>query len=519
MHLRLRAFNFIAVALFIVWSLSPIGGQGILRLISIEERFTTVTSPLGYANTAATNGGSVFFDEKGTGVQLPAMNAVYRASIIATNATMSAPQDTWGNIKVPRIEALDQNSKDSAGWIAIPQRNVAYSSLVSIPSVGVAQVGNSSFNMESTYYDLTCEEPVQIPSIDEVHWQSQPNIKPGVGSIRFPNSTRSSTFDSTFSLGTFTPYKNRFTSLLNGQGGDTSKNDDSPRNINIQSVTGNIDSWRISTTNCTIKTSNVELAVKCIAQNCSVSAIRRSNKRSDLPENYTPFENSQFAYFFFEYLTQATGVVSGLSPFWYSTLSENYVAFESNPLSNPNRSQVIDMSKLGAEELSIRWGRLLNTYFLISSVPLAITGEYAQYTFAQYSNLASNLIPFNAVQSSAGVKTSQQIYRTHLTFFILTLVSASVLLFCAVLGPWLKFINIAPDLVGHISSVTRDSPYFRLPPGGSALGGYERARLLKDVEIMAGDVTPATAAIGRIAFAPVTGPGSGRRVQKGRRYT
>ena len=54
---------------------------------------------------------------------------------------MSAPQNTWGNIKIPRIEALDQDLKDDNGWIKVPMKEVAYSSLVGIPSVGVAKFG------------------------------------------------------------------------------------------------------------------------------------------------------------------------------------------------------------------------------------------------------------------------------------------------------------------------------------------------------------------------------------------
>lgn len=515
-HLRLRAFNAAAFALFVVWSLSPIGGQGILRLLSIEERFTTATSLVGYPNTSALNPGSVFSNQKGTGVQLPAMNAVYRASIIAPNATMSAPQDTWGNIKIPRIEALEQTPRGSSEWIKVPKKDVAYSSLVGIPSIGVAPSGNSSFIMECSYYDLACEDPVQVSESEEVSWHSYPDIDPGLGSIRLPNG--SSPFDSTFSLGTFTPYKNRFTGLINGSDSDTSNDDNSPRNINIQSVTGSMYSWGISTTNCTIKTSVVEVAVRCLAQNCTVSNMRRLNRTPDFLENYTPFENSEFAYFFFAHLTQATGSVQASSPFWYSTLTEDYVASGFNPLASPNRSQIIDMYKLSGEELGIRWGRLLNTYFLISSVPLAITGQYARYNLTQYNNIASNEIPFTAIQSSAEIRTSERVYRMHRVFLVLTVVSASVLLFCALLGPWLKFINIAPDLVGHISSVTRDNPYFTLPPGGSMLGGYERARLLKDVEIIAGDVSAGGAKVGQIAFTPATGPKFARRLRRGRWY-
>ena len=38
--------------------------------------------------------------------------------------------------------------------------------------------------------------------------------------------------------------------------------------------------------------------------------------------------------------------------------------------------------------------------------------------------------------------------------------------------------------------MTRDNPYINLPPGGCALDGLERTRLLKDMEVKLRDVTP-----------------------------
>ena len=169
-----------------------------------------------------------------------------------------------------------------------------YSSLVGIAVTGVAQTGNSLFTMDCAYYDLTCEDPIEVPPDDEVNWQSQPGLSPGVGSIPLPNG--SSPFDSSFSMGTFTPYRNRFTDLVTGPGKDLSDDDSSPRTINIQSVTGSMYSWSISTTNCSIKTSTVQVAVKRLAQNYTVWAIKRLKRVPEFLENYTPFKNPEFAY-------------------------------------------------------------------------------------------------------------------------------------------------------------------------------------------------------------------------------
>ena len=514
-HLRLRTFNLVAVGLFILWSLSPLGGQGILRLITIEDRISTATRSLGYANLTGDNTESVFFTQKGAGVRIIGINSVYRASLIAPNATMSAPQDTWGNIKIPRFEALDPSSKDSHGWVKVPKSGVKYSSLVGIPVGGIPQVGNSSFKIETAYFELSCDDPIKVPSDQEVHWKGQPDESPGLGSIRIPNTTSSDAFDSTFSVGTFTPFTNRFSGFMNHTEVDTSNDDDSPRNINFQSITGTLYSWDVAAVSCTIQTSYVEVLANCIGRNCSVESQRRSTQPRNVSDSFTPWEYPEFAYFFFAAFTQSTGVVSGSSPFWYSTLSEDYVNVESDPLAVINSTtSLIDMSKLNAEQLSSRWARLINTYWITSCVPLLATGAFADYAYGD------KRIPLEAMKTTASITTSDRIYRVHISYFILTLVSATVLCVFAALGPCLSFFKLTPDLLPHVSSVTRDNPHFKglVPAGGSAIGGYERARALKDLKIMVGDVSEHGATVGHIAFAPVTGAHAARPVRKGRLY-
>lgn len=147
------------------------------------------------------------------------------------------------------------------------------------------------------------------------------------------------------------------------------------------------------------------------------------------------FQNSGFVYFFFAQFTRATGSVSTSSPYWYSTLS-GYCVAPGSMLASPKKSQIIDMYKLSREQLGLRWGRLPNTYLLISSVRLDITGENVQSAFAQYSDLRSTEGPFKAIQSSATVRKRQQIYQANHRFLVMILIPASVSLFCAIPGPW-----------------------------------------------------------------------------------
>lgn len=79
--------------------------------------------------------------------------------------------------------------------------------------------------------------------------------------------------------------------------------------------------------------------------------------------------------------------------------------------------------------------------------------------------------------------------------------SACVLLFsAAVAGIALKTLTPTPDVLGYVSSLTRDNPYVEVPKGGSTLDGIERSLMLKDLQLQLGDVAPETDRAGHIAL-------------------
>lgn len=63
-----------------------------------------------------------------------------------------------------------------------------------------------------------------------------------------------------------------------------------------------------------------------------------------------------------------------------------------------------------------------------------------------------------------------------------------MLQFCAIAGLYLKCTATAPDLLGYVSSLTRDNPFTLVAEGGNTLGGRDRARLLRDLKVQVGNV-------------------------------
>lgn len=78
----------------------------------------------------------------------------------------------------------------------------------------------------------------------------------------------------------------------------------------------------------------------------------------------------------------------------------------------------------------------------------------------------------------------------------------------------LGVITRAPDVLGYVSTLARDDPYFdKYVP--SHLDGLEATRALRDVRVIIGDVHQ-EAVVGHVAFASMhIGPG---RVSKKRLY-
>jgi hypothetical protein len=172
------------------------------------------------------------------------IGAVYLSSIISSNSTQNGPQDSWGNIKVPRIESLKDVLPDADGWKVLPEGPpVSYSSLVGVTVVNVSTRGNSTFVMTSSYFELSCPNgPQLLPWDDEVVWsrangtgylRGSGQTVQGIGYQRFPSSdTAGDQPFATFSIGTFTPYSNSYNQTTTPS---------APRNIIFQSTTTNPD--------------------------------------------------------------------------------------------------------------------------------------------------------------------------------------------------------------------------------------------------------------------------------------
>ena len=140
----------------LLWALSPTGGQASLRLLSMTTKDLNSTSIVASMNTG--NQSSMLFNDLQTTFDYGQVDSIYTAALLASPSIKQSPQDSWNNVKVPRMASLNSSSADTDGWLPIPNENVTYSSLLGYPFAGVASSGLTSFHFNSYYYNIVCHK-------------------------------------------------------------------------------------------------------------------------------------------------------------------------------------------------------------------------------------------------------------------------------------------------------------------------------------------------------------------------
>jgi len=181
-------------------------------------------------------------------------------------------------------------------------------------------------------------------------------------------------------------------------------------------------------------------------------------------------------------------------------LDERYLAYGTNVSSFDK--DFFNLGRLVSPELfAARFAYLFNTF-----VDLANTQDYILYTGP------AGLVDSDGRPPNYYKQSPDATYRRTLPTFVLQPIYAALYIVCAALlllggalGVFIESRTVAPDVLGYVSTVVRNSRHLRLPAakaGGLRTGmdGGERACQLKDVEVMMQDVSKPDATTGKIAL-------------------
>ncbi|KAL8759360.1 MAG: hypothetical protein Q9184_003643 [Pyrenodesmia sp. 2 TL-2023] len=402
--------------------------------------------------------------------------------MLASTNVLKSPVDQWNNIKVPRLDAMAYSADASNNpWVPIANgTRMTWASLSGLMIQGLNASGNSTFIIQTSYIDVTCSDPMQIQAGSEG------------SNINFTDMLKSVGLD---------VHINDASSLFSGRNPagsnpslflDTNSNSftrsDAPQNLfyasRVALLTYTPDSTfsGIEVYNCSYITPKIEGNVTCVGQDCAITQVRRWE---DAPSSslQPPFNWAEFS-------NLLLFIPGSLGDPHSGTASpvDQYMLGSDAPFSLGYQSHALNFSKVSGADFGKRLTTLMNTVWQANLAPLSIPlGSSADFDIEEGTR---GWVPA-ATATAMNVQRFEKVkYAANRSHAIILIVITVVLQICAIVGLVLKEMTSAPDILGYVSTMTRDNVHTAVPSGGNTLDGVERARYLSDMRVQLADARP-----------------------------
>jgi hypothetical protein len=168
-----------------------------------------------------------------------------------------------------------------------------------------------------------------------------------------------------------------------------------------------------------------------------------------------------------------------------STLLEWWLT---NPAADFTSFQYTNLSALDSGVFSRNLEVAYNTFWQSTYGAQFLTGNLSS-DLSVYNNISDSpleTLSFNSSQAQVTRFDSKE-YHSNKAFAGILFIISFLLLCQAVASVALMMMTLAPDILGYVSSFTRDNPYLGVS-GASHLDGLERARALQALHVTIGDV-------------------------------
>ncbi|RAQ52713.1 hypothetical protein AFGD_004763 [Aspergillus flavus] len=417
-QVSVRSIKPLPFILIILWCISPLGSQSILRMLHTKP--TTITRPIDITYGNNTELSTHTFIPSTTFTKAEAM---YQESLLSPDVVKHSPLDIFGRLKIPLV-----NLRDSSDWIELDTENTDYSSLTGIVIDGVKDAnGETEFTMEAPYYNLHMSSVEGEPTFnskgfdfedDGMYTIDKSQTRYGLTEVYFNFTIPDTNFKASFNL----------------------------------------------------TEQYVDMRVKCIdgIANCATTAIRPISRTSP-HANGTYWADMRAIHTLFSYLRSAGSERS---------LTEAYFRNPDTPLA----ADIYTGSTftIPVDIFLLRLTQVVNTYALLLSASSG--GE---------------------VYNGTGTFTDSSpppVYEISWPWLAISIVATSTIIVGAFVPALLGFFTRNPDILGYVSTMTRDAPNLKIPPGGGTLGGMDRALFLKDMSIRLGEITDDSVSVSRIGI-------------------
>lgn len=397
--------------------------------------------------------------ETGWPIYAPAYMAALETAQPLQNSTM----DLWGNVRIPTFESLSPTGSMDYGWRRVDySNNITYSSFIGIPIGGLPNAGNSTFNVTSRYWDVDCPNVYEISNYTGA-WNTRSSFTMTVVEAIFINDSSADTVYS----------------------------------FNLVSM---MEPPAVSVANCTVSARDVVSTIECVGIDCHAVSMQLS----PLPVSqrlWIEVTSVELTWYAFPLVTvgiishQAEGSIMGSTP------TEMWLV---DPDTDFQETFFVNLSALSPPVLSDRLQKVYNTFWQTTYGTQYLVGRPipANLTFYYDDTDVDPWVKFN--NTLAKVKAFDgELYSCRWRYAALLSIISSILLVAAVTSLILKSLTLAPDILGFVSTYTRDNPNVvlgTLSDQPSYLDGLARARALRELRVMIGDVN-GESEVGHVAFA------------------
>jgi hypothetical protein len=464
-QVTLRYWSVVGLFSVLVWLLSPVGGQSALRLLGQENKTVSSIATVRYMDPKSSTQ-TYLEGASSMNSARAAFTSIFLAALLSSSKYQDTSMDLWGNVKLPLYRYIENATSDEWKPVSgLHGSNATYGSLIGIPVIGMPSEGYSNFSIKARQFDISC---------------SSNEMKSGA-----QNDSLWTKLNSTWGV----------------KDDPSRKVADFPRPILTMSLvadTANYTNYSVAA--CNVEYNYLEAKVSCNGTSCGVDAMRKLDLLSDgYTKNDNLFTNSNIMFNMMFYLPRVDNVGVGSPSARGSSNAEKWMADPTDFIGQ--RYDNVELYKVDPEVYSQRLTIIWNTFHQSTFATIALGGALPKnltQTGVLSGGIASN-VTFNGTQAGI-LQQTLPVYRTNWKWFVALLFSALVLLAAAYAGLILKYITLAPDIIGYASSLTMLNPYVPTPTGGTTLHGLERAALLHDMPVRIGDVC-ANEPVGAIAFA------------------
>lgn len=469
----------VGLTVTIFWLLSPLGGQALLRLLSIEDSLQQENFAVSYLSPWITDGSSSLSGASSGGSTLTMITAAYLSTLLMPMTVQNSTRDQWGNPKTPARSSWGGAIATGDEWSTVPNPSFAppaYQSLIGVP-INVTYKGTSSFIVTTLQMEFSeCSTTI---SNDTLFLESVGTVIPYLinGSIPKSSGMQTGGIPSSFFVTTAQSWSSfvqtPFSSPLDVYYGSRTE-------------TGTDQSWPaapLSLINCALAPIYLDANVSCSSGDCSVVAVRHAPQDGFSNATWASLENLFSDPFW-------TGMGASLHP---AEASITDVFLMDPAAASQAYYGYVDLWSLQPDVIAERLGLAFNAFYYCQATRSVLLG----------SDFGADAEALNQTTSAQGTRSTGLIYRCHKRWLVVVLAICIALELAAVIGAILGYMITVPDVFGYVSSMVLDNEHCRRMGivESSALDGLTRARKLGHLRFRIADVS-AEGDIGHFSFIP-----------------